>query len=64
MTDKQQFIAELPRTATPMDFRNSSAVVDKRINALNTTVTIRREQAIGSDWQLRRFSSRSGAPLP
>jgi hypothetical protein len=48
MTDKQQFIAELPRFAAPMDFRNSGAVVDERINQLAATVVERREQQVAA----------------
>ena len=45
MTDHEHFVAELPRFSAPMDFRNSSAVVNERINQLAATVVERRETA-------------------
>jgi hypothetical protein len=39
--------------------RNSSAVIDERVNQLATTVTVRREQQLGTDFMLRRFGGHS-----
>ena len=52
-------LRRLPRTYWPMEVRNSSAIVDERVNQLNAIVTERREQLIGSDFMLRRFGGHS-----
>jgi len=56
---REQFIENLARGYLPMDVRNSSAVIDERVNQLATTVTVRREQQLGTDFMLRLFGGHS-----
>src|SRR6516164_5601476 len=64
MTDHEHFVAELPRFSAPMDFRNSSAVVDERINQLAATVVERREQQVAAANYLYSVGPMSIEPRP
>jgi hypothetical protein len=57
MTDKQQFIAELPRSFWPMDARPSSAVVDTEINQAAGKACEHRELQVGGSYLLARFGA-------